>query len=67
MLSVSFSGYCTPKLSVSITTYQLARFGLIAMETESLGVREPENDTDDFGHCSLDHAAVNWMMKFDGR
>ena len=45
-LSVSFSGSCSPKLLVSITTAQLERSGLIAGENDSLGGREPENDTD---------------------
>ena len=36
-LSVSFSSSCSPKLSVSITIDQLARFGLIAVENDSVG------------------------------
>ena len=32
-LLASLSGYCYPKISFSIPTYQLARFGLIAMDS----------------------------------
>ena len=45
------SGYS--KLPVSVSTDQLARSGLIAVETDSLGGQEPENETDSFGHCTL--------------
>ena len=57
----------TPKVSVSSTTYQLVRSGLIAVETDSLGGREPENETDTFVCFSLGRAAVNRMMKCDGQ
>ena len=36
-LLVLLSGYLSPKLSVFITTDQLARSGLMIMETDSLG------------------------------
>ena len=48
-LLVLFSGYRSSKLSFSITTNQLARLGLIAGENDSLGGREPENETENFG------------------
>ena len=66
-LRFASSGSRPPKLSVSVTTDQLARSGLIAVETDSLGGREPENENDNFGRCSLGRVAVNWMMKCDGR
>ena len=66
-LLVSLSGSRPPKLSVSIAINQLARSGLVAVETDSLGGGEQENDTDNFSRCSLGCAAVNWMMKCDGR
>ena len=62
-----FSGYRHPKLSVYITTYQLVRSRLIAVETDSLGGQEPWNKTDNFGLFFLGHAAVNWMMECDGQ
>ena len=61
-LSVLFSGSCSPKLPVSITTDHLARSGLISSENDSLGGREPENKTDNSGYCSLGHAMLNWIM-----
>ena len=54
-------------MSVSITTNQLSCPVLIAVETDSLGGREPENKTDNFGCCLLGRAAVNWMIKCDVR
>ena len=64
--SAQFSGSPSPKLSVSNTTDQVVRSGLIAMESASLEEQEPENKTDNFGRFSLEGAAVNWMMKCDG-
>ena len=52
-LSVLFHSSRYPKLSTSITTDQLARYGLIAAETDSLGGQEPENDTNNFGHFTV--------------
>ena len=66
-LSVSFSSYRLPKLSVSVATDQLERPGLILLETGSLGGIEPENNTNNFGPCSLGCAAENWMIKYDGK
>ena len=40
-------------MSVSITTDQLERSILIAVETVSLGGKELENNTENFGHCTL--------------
>ena len=62
---VSFSGSCSPKLLVSITTDQLARYGLIADDNDSLGGREPENETDNFVRCSLGRATLN--LENDGQ
>ena len=36
--SVSFSSYCPPKLSVSITINHLIHFGLITVDTDSLEI-----------------------------
>ena len=52
-LLVLLSGYLSPKLSVFITTDQLARSGLMIMETDSLGGWELENDTNNFGRSYL--------------
>ena len=51
-MSVSFSSSLPPKLSVSITTDQLGHSGLIAVDTDGLGGREPENETKNFGRFS---------------
>ena len=37
----------------------------MVMDNDSLGGREPENDTDNFPHCLLSRAALNLMMKCD--
>ena len=42
-LLVSFSGTCYPKLSFSIPTDQLVRFGLIAVDSVSLK-KNPETE-----------------------
>ena len=39
----------------------------MVMETDSLRGQEPENETENFGRSFLEVAAVNWMMKCDGR
>ena len=51
MLSVYLSGSRSPKLSSSITTDQLARSRLIAGDNDSLGGREQDNGTENFGRC----------------
>ena len=61
-LLVLFSISRYPKLPFSITTDQLARSGLISSENDNLGERERENETGNFGRCSLGRAALNWMM-----
>ena len=66
-LSASFYSYRLPKLSVSITTNQLVRSGLMVMETGSLGGQEPENETDSFGRSSVEGAVENRILKCDGR
>ena len=52
-------------MSVFVTTNQFALSELIAVETDSLRGREPENKTDNFGRCSLGSDALNWMIKCD--
>ena len=64
---VSFSGSHSLKVSVSITTDQLARSVLIAGGNDILGGRELDNETENIGRCALCYAALNWMMKCDGR
>ena len=59
---VSFSCSCSPKLSVSITTDQIARSRLISGKNYSLGGQEPENETNNFSHFSLGCATLNWIM-----
>ena len=49
-LLIFLSNSRSPKLSVSITTDQLALSGLIAGENDSLGGQEPDNETDNFGY-----------------
>ena len=66
-LLVLFFGSRSPKLSVSIPTDQLVHSGLIASDNDILGGREPENETDNFGRCLLGRAALNQMIKCDGR
>ena len=51
----------------SIPINQPVRCGLMGMGNMSLGEREPENETDNFGRSSLEGVAANWMMKCDGR
>ena len=52
-LSVSFSGSCPPKLSLSLDINPECASRSVVMETDSLGEREPENETDNFGHYPL--------------
>ena len=49
MLLVSLASSRSPKLSVSIVTDQLARSGLTFSENDSLGERELDNETNNFG------------------
>ena len=39
----------------------------MGMENLSIGELEPEKETNNFGCSSLEGAAINWMMKYDGR
>ena len=64
---MSFSGSGYSKLSFSITTDKLSQSGLISNKDDSLGVQEPDIETKNFGHCLIDCAMLNWMMKCDGR
>ena len=61
-LLVLFFGSCSTKPSFSIITDKLARSGLIAGENDSLERQELENETYNFGRCSLGHATLNWIM-----
>ena len=64
---VLFTSSCSPKLALSITTDQLAYYGLIAVKSAILEEREPDKETNNFGRSSLGGAAENWMMECDGR
>ena len=46
---VSFSGYCSPKLALPITTNQSACSRFISKGSASLKDQDPENNTDDSG------------------
>ena len=59
---VSFYGSLSLKLLVSVTTNRVARSGLISGKNDSLGGREPENETDNFGRCLLGRAVLNWII-----
>ena len=50
-----------------MTTDQLAHYGLISVDTESLGGQEPEKETKNFVSCPIGRAAVSLMMKCDGQ
>ena len=64
-LLILFSCSRYPKLSLSVSTDQLAPSGLIACENDSLGIREPENENDNFVRCLIGRATLNRMMKCD--
>ena len=61
---VLFSSSRSTKLSFYITTDKLARSGLITGENDSLGGREPENETDNFGSCPLGCTVLNWKIVY---
>ena len=65
MLLVSFSGSRYPKLAFSIPINKPVPYGLIGMENVSLGEQKPENETDNFGRCSLGCTTINRMVKCD--
>ena len=52
-LSVSFYGYSPPKITFSIPINQSVHYELVVMENMILGRQETENETKNFGHCSL--------------
>ena len=64
-LLVLFSIYCYPKLVFYITINPLVRRGLGVIENVSLGDRETENETDNFGRSLLGCTAINRMIKCD--
>ena len=63
-MSVLFSGSRSPRLSLSITTDQVARSGFIAGENDSLGGREQENKTNNFVRFLLGHTVLNWKIVY---
>ena len=61
----SFSSSRSPKLTFSIPINSSVKYWFVVMDNMRLGYQYPENYTNNFGCSSLDHTAINWMMKCD--